>query len=63
MSAGDDTKANTPGCGALELGDLRLFEDGGELGDALVSDLVVAETAKERQSRTVREQACQRALT
>ena len=48
LSAGADTKANTRwlvrGCGALELGDLRLFEDGGERGGALVSDVVVLET-------------------
>ena len=51
VSAGADTKANTRwlvrGCGALELGDLRLFEDGGERGGALVSDEVALETAKE----------------
>ena len=35
------------GSGALELADLGLLEDGGELGDALVSDRVVAETATE----------------
>ena len=46
MSAGADTKANTLGAGgALELGDLGLLKDGGERGHALVSDLVVAETA------------------
>ena len=38
------------GGGALELADLGLLEDGSELGDALDSDLVDAETAKERQS-------------
>ena len=49
LSAGADKKANTwgpvRGRGALELGDLRLLEDGGERGGALVSDVVVAETA------------------
>jgi len=63
VSAGADTKANTPGCGALELLDLRLLEDSRELGDALVSDVVGAETVQERQSGEVSEQACQRALT
>ena len=49
MSAGADTKADTRGpvrgCGVLELLDLRLFEDGGELGRALNSDVVGNETA------------------
>ena len=49
MSAGADTKANTRGpvrgCGVLELLDLRLFEDGSELGRALNSDVVASETA------------------
>ena len=43
---GGDTKANTRGGGALELGDSRLFEDGSERGGALVSDVVVLEAAK-----------------
>ena len=51
VSAGADTKANTRGavrgCGVLELLDLGLFEDCGELGDALVSDGVGCETARE----------------
>ena len=51
MSRGADTKANTRalvrGRGALKLLDLRLLEDGGELGDALVSDNVGCETARE----------------
>ena len=51
VSAGADTKANTRwpvrGCGVLELLDLRLFEDCGELGDALISDVIDRETAKE----------------
>ena len=63
LSAGADTKANIPGCGALELLDLRLLEDSRELGDALVSDVVGVETVQERQSGEVSEQACQRALT
>ena len=47
MSTGADTKANTRGRGALELGDLRLLEDGSERGGALVSDPVLCETASE----------------
>ena len=38
------------GGGALEHGDLGLLEHGSERRGALVSDAVVAETAKERQS-------------
>ena len=34
------------GGGALEVGDLRLLEDGGERRGALVSDVVLPETAK-----------------
>ena len=45
MSTGADTKANILGGGALEHGDLRLLEDGGERSDALVSDAVACETA------------------
>ena len=49
MSAGADTKANAwrlvRGHGALELLDVRLFEDCGELGRALNSDVVASETA------------------
>ena len=49
MSAGADTKANTMwGGGALELLDLRLLEDGGERGGALVSDFVSKEPVNER---------------
>jgi hypothetical protein len=41
VSAGADTRANTAsGGGAPQVGDLRLLEDGGERGGALVSDLV-----------------------
>ena len=46
VSMGADTKANTRGGGALELGDSRLFEDGSERGGALVSDVVFIEAAK-----------------
>ena len=49
MSAGAGRKANTRGGGALELGDLRLLEDGSERGGALVSDVVAVETAREGQ--------------
>ena len=38
------------GGGALQLLDLRLFEDGGERGSALGSDVVVADTAGEGRS-------------
>ena len=48
---GTDAKANTSGCGALELGDSRLFEDGSERGGALVSDVVAADTAGEGRSK------------
>ena len=45
---GADTRANTAsGGGAPQVGDLRLLEDGGERGGALVSDLVASETASE----------------
>ena len=46
MSAGPDTKANTPGCGALEVGDLRLLEDGRELANAQRSDGVALEAVR-----------------
>jgi hypothetical protein len=35
------------GGGALQVGDLRLLEDGSERGGTLVSDQVVSETASE----------------
>jgi hypothetical protein len=35
------------GGGALQVGDLRLLEDGGERGGALITDIVVVETASE----------------
>ena len=46
-----DTKANTPGCGAREVGDLRLLEDGRELAGALRSDFVALETARNGRGR------------
>ena len=46
----DTKKANASGRGgALEVGDLRLFEDGSERSDALVTDVVVPETASDGQ--------------
>ena len=46
VSMGADTRANTAsGGGAPQVGDLRLLEDGGERGGALVSGLVIYETA------------------
>ena len=39
-------KRTLRGGGALEFLDLRLFEDGGERGGALFSDVVVIETAQ-----------------
>ena len=47
VAMGADTKANILGGGALEHGDLRLLEDGGECSGALVSDFVASETASE----------------
>ena len=46
---GTHAKENTRGGSALELGDLRLFEDGGERGGALGPDAVVRDTASEGQ--------------
>ena len=47
---GADTKRkHFEGCGALEVGDLCLIEDGSERNGALVSDVVVCETASEEQ--------------
>jgi hypothetical protein len=37
--------------GALEKGDLRLLEDGSERGGALVSDMVLSETARGARGR------------
>jgi hypothetical protein len=49
VSAGADSarKRTLWGSSALEMGDHRLLEDGSERGGALVSDLVVSETASE----------------
>ena len=47
VSAGADTKANTYGCGALEVGDHCLLEDGSERGGALGSDVIAPETARD----------------
>ena len=56
VSAGIDRKANTVGRGgALQVGDLRLLEDGGERGGAVVSDRVASETASEGWGWDVRE--------
>ena len=64
LSAGADTKASTPGCCVLQVGDLGLLEDGGERGGALVSDHVVVETVNERERAGVHERSSrQRALT
>ena len=52
VSMGADTKANTRGGGggsALDLGDHRLLEDGSEHGNALDSDEVAFETARDGQ--------------
>ena len=48
VSMGADTKANTQGRGALEISDLRLLEDGSERSDALVSDVIASEAARNR---------------
>ena len=50
VSRGVDTKANTGGGSAHELGDSRLFEDGSKRGGAPVSDVVAADTAGEGRS-------------
>eukprot|EP00964_Phaeocystis_antarctica_P004601 scaffold2480_cov65-Phaeocystis_antarctica.AAC.4 len=42
-------KQTLGGGGALEVGDIRLLEDGSERSDALVSDAVVCDTASEGQ--------------
>ena len=47
---GADIKANTRGGGALQVGDLRLLEDGSERGGALSSYAVAGETASEGQN-------------
>ena len=48
---GTGTKCEHTGGGALQIGDLRLLEDGGELSGALSSDEIASETASEEQSR------------
>ena len=54
-SMGADTKANASARGgALEVGDLRLVEDGCECNGALVSNVVVKDTVSEGQDGTVR---------
>jgi hypothetical protein len=51
VSRGVDTGKRTLwGGGAPQLGDLRLLEDGGERGGALVSDMVGPQTVSEEQS-------------
>ena len=61
---GADTKANTLGWGgAPEIGDLRLFENCSERGDALDSDVVAPDTARDGWGQSERAGACQRALT
>ena len=48
------TRERTLWGGALEVGDLRILEDGGECSGALVSDVVASDTASEGQDGTVR---------
>ena len=47
---GPDTKRTLGIGGALEVGDIRLLEDGSEHSGALVSDVVGSETASEGQN-------------
>jgi len=64
VSTGIDMKANTRAAGALQIGDLRLLEDGGERGGALGPDVVASETvSEEHRAEMVRDQECQGALT
>ena len=64
VAMGADTKANARAAGALEVGDLRILEGGGEREGALVSDLILSETVSEGwRGGAVREQACQQVLT
>ena len=58
MSMGADTKANTSGGGAREVGDLCLLEDGSEYSDALFFDAVASKTTSERQSDDVVRAVC-----
>ena len=44
---GIDIKSERSGGGALQVGDLRLLEDGSKRGGALVSDLILSETVSE----------------
>ena len=53
MSTGADRKANALGGGLPQFGDLRLLEDGGERGDALVPD-IVSEPARNGWRHSVR---------
>ena len=46
---GGTQKQTLRGGGALEVGDLRLIEDGSKRSDALVSDAVDSETVSEGQ--------------
>ena len=56
LSTGADTKANTLwGRGVLEVSDHRLLEDSSERGDALVSDAIVPETARDGQDGKAKE--------
>ena len=57
---GTDTKAHS-GAGALEVGDLRLLEDGSQCRGAFRSDIILPETVRDGWRQC--EQACQRALT
>ena len=47
MSAGADTKANTLGAVALQVGDVCLVEDGSKRNGALSSDVVPTKAASE----------------
>ena len=56
-------KQTLGGGSALDVGDLRLLENGSERRGAHVSDLILSETVSERwRGDAVREQACQRAV-
>ena len=58
------TRKRTLWGGALEVGDLRILEDGGKRGGALISDVILGETVSEGwRGDAVKEQACQRVLT
>ena len=56
-------KRTLRGGGALQVLDLRLFEDGSERGGTLESDAVAIETASDGWWRWESRRACQRALT